>query len=112
MLPPANRLRKETEIKRALASPIRRKSGLLACKTAANNLAAGRFCFIVSKKVSNKAVVRNKLKRRLRAATAGLLDRIKPGFDCVLIAFPGLETKDYSEIAATLQKVLAMAGII
>jgi ribonuclease P protein component len=112
MLPPANRLRKEKEIKRALASRNARKNGPLACKTAANDLAAARFCFVVSKRISNKAAVRNKLKRRLRAAVAALLDQARPGVDCVLIAHSGLEAKTYAEIALIVKKVLMMAGIL
>jgi ribonuclease P protein component len=112
MLPPANRLRKEKEIKRALASRNGRKSGQLMCKTAENGLNTARFCFIVSKRVSNKAVVRNKLKRRLRAAVGVVLARVRAGVDCVMIAYPGLETKEYQELAMLVEKLLKLSGII
>jgi ribonuclease P protein component len=112
MLPPANRLRKEKEVKRVLASKKSCKSGLLICKTALNGLATARFCFVVSKRISNKAVVRNKLKRRLRQAVTELMPRAKQGSDCVLIACPGLETKTFGELRAAVAKALVCLGII
>ncbi len=112
MLPPVHRLKKEKEIKRSLSGKQGAKSGMLACRAAANNLALPRFCFVVSKRVSGKAVVRNKVKRRLRASVAALLPRINPGFDCVVIAFSGLETKSYAKIAEQMEEVLAKAGIL
>ncbi|UMX48460.1 MAG: ribonuclease P protein component [Candidatus Nealsonbacteria bacterium DGGOD1a] len=112
MLPPANRLRKEKEIKRALASPKSRRFGLLVCKTAANDSAVARFCFVVSKRVSKNATARNKLKRRLRAAAAAILKNVLPGFDCVIIANPGANKKEYRELAAGVEKLLAMSGVL
>jgi len=111
MLPPANRLRKEKEIKRALASRNGCKIGLLACKTAKNGLITARFCFIVSKQISNKAVIRNKLKRRLREAVAASFLCINSGFDCVLIAYPGLEKKEYKELATIVKNILGKQGV-
>jgi ribonuclease P protein component len=112
MLPPANRLRKEKEIKRVLASKRSCKNGLLICKTAPNGLEASRFCFVVSKKISNKAVVRNRLKRRLREAVAEIMPKANPGIDCVLLSLSGLENKEYCEVAAIVQKVLAGSGVV
>ncbi len=112
MLPFANRLKKEKQIARARAGRRRGDRGLLVCRAAANDLGVARFCFVVSKKVSKKAVVRNKVKRRLRAAVAGLMDRILPGFDCVLAARPGLEIKTWQEINMLAESVLISAGLM
>jgi ribonuclease P protein component len=112
MLPPANRLKKEKEIKRARTGKMIGESGLLACRAAANDLPVARFCFIVSKKISPKAVVRNKVKRRLRAAIAAAMPRIASGFDCVLIARFGLAAKNYQEICDCVNLVLARTGLI
>ena len=111
MLPPANRLRKEKEIKRVLAGKKSCKSGLLICKTAPNGLEAARFCFVVSKRISNKAVVRNKLKRRLRRIVAGLLPRVRVS-DYVFVACPGLELKEFNGLRDNVGKVLIDLGVI
>jgi len=112
MLPLANRLRKKKDIDRVFANKRSSKIGPLVCKTALNDLDAGRFCFIVSKRISNKAVVRNKLKRRLREAVAGLLPQVKKNCDCLLIACPGLELKEFNELVPIVKKILFFAGII
>jgi ribonuclease P protein component len=112
MLPPANRLRKEKEIKRVLASKKSYKDGLLICKTAPNGFNTARFCFVVSKRISNKAVVRNKLKRRLRHAVIGLLPRVKQNVDCVLISCPGLQLKTFGELRCIIEKVLLFSGVV
>jgi len=106
MLPPANRLRKEKEIKRVLAGRIGYKGGMLVCKTALNGLNTARFCFIVSKRISNKAVIRNRLKRQMREIVRSILPDIAIGFDYVLIACPGLEKKDYNGLLLAVKKGL------
>ncbi|MCU0653271.1 MAG: ribonuclease P protein component [Candidatus Pacebacteria bacterium] len=112
MLPPANRLRKEKDIKRVLSQRTGFRSGLLICKTADNGLDTARFCFMVSKRISNKAVVRNRLKRRLREAVAENLFRVRGGKDCILIASPGLEKKVFSDLSVLVGKVLTGSRII
>ena len=110
MLPPANRLRKEKEIKRVLASRKSCKNGLLICKTALNGLDAARFCFVVSKRISNKAVIRNRLKRHLREAVAAFLPLVRSGTDYVLIACPKLQDCDFRELLVTMEKLLSVSG--
>jgi ribonuclease P protein component len=112
MLPLANRLRKKKDIERVLAGRKSSKSGLLVCKTALSDINVARFCFVVSKRVSNKAVVRNRLKRRMRDAVAALLPQIKKNCDYVLIAYPGLETGEYGELALAVKRVLVFAGAL
>jgi len=84
----------------------------LVCKTAKNGLKTVRFCFIVSKRISNKAVIRNKLKRQLREAVMAQLARANPGADCVLIAYSGLETKKYGDLAMAVEKLLNKSGVL
>lgn len=65
-----------------------------------------RFGYTVSKKVGG-AVVRNRVRRRLRALVASLApERLRPGFDYVLIARPGAELRSYQDLAADLGQAL------
>jgi len=67
---------------------------------------AARFGFTVSKKIGS-AVVRNRVRRRLRALVAALdPSRVREGFDYVLIARPGAEQRSYRELAADLDQAL------
>lgn len=65
-----------------------------------------RIGYTVSKKVGG-AVVRNRVRRRLRALVASLApERLRPGFDYVLIARPGAELRSYQDLAADLGQAL------
>ncbi len=65
-----------------------------------------RFGFTVTKRLG-KAVVRNRIKRRLRAAVRDVqMHHAKPGFDYVIVArSPALETA-YATLVVDLEKAL------
>jgi ribonuclease P protein component len=65
-----------------------------------------RFGFTVSKKVGG-AVVRNRVRRRLRALVAALdPGHVRQDFDYVLIARPGAVERGYRELEADLGQAL------
>lgn len=65
-----------------------------------------RVGFTASRKVGN-AVVRNRAKRRLRAAAAEVLARDgRPGTDYVLIARAGTGQRPYAELVGDLEAAL------
>ncbi|WP_374946017.1 ribonuclease P protein component [Agreia sp.] len=70
-----------------------------------------RFGFIVAKSVG-VAVVRNRVRRRLKAASYTMLDQVKPGIDVVVRALPGAASQPYGvlcqELAASLRKGSAL----
>lgn len=76
------------------------KSGFLAVKALKNNLPQSRFGFVVGKRVSKKATIRNKIKRRLRASIRG--EETKKPADFIIIALPGAEKADFSIIRKTV----------
>ena len=68
-----------------------------------------RVGFTASRKVGN-AVVRNRSRRRLRAAVTDVLSaRAEAGFDYVLIARAGTAERTYYELLADLGKALDRA---
>lgn len=70
------------------------------------NGAAVRVGFTASRKVGN-AVVRNRAKRRLRAAAAEILARNGgPGMDYVLIARTGTRERRYEDLLTDLASAL------
>lgn len=111
MLAKENRLKKKKDVENVWKKGKSFRTGLLSLKTLKNNQTAGRFAFAVGTKVSKKAVVRNKLKRRLREITRRRLSHIKPGIDVMLIALPGLENKDFQQTEETTNKLFKKAGI-
>lgn len=74
-----------------------------------NELEISRYGITVSRHVG-KAVVRNKIKRRLRE----ILRKIKllPGFDIVIIARASAAEATYSEMKKTTEDLLLRAGLL
>lgn len=67
---------------------------------------AVRVGFTVSRKVGN-AVIRNRVKRRLRALSHELLPELaQPGTDLVLIARPGAGERGFGELRTDLGAAL------
>lgn len=106
MLPKQNRLKKKTDFNRVFEKGKGVKVDSLLLKFVKNGLETSRFGFVAGLKISKKAVLRNKLKRRLRAAVRKKIPEIRPGFDGVWVALKGLETKNSKEIEAAVQEIL------
>lgn len=112
MLPQINRLKKNSEIKNVFKKGRGFKEGFLFLKIIKNNLERIRFGFIISQKVSKKATIRNKIKRRLSEIVRARFKKMKPGIDALLIAVPGLETKDFWEIETMINNLFKKGGLI
>ncbi len=81
-------------------------------KVASNNLDISRFGFIVGLKVSKKAVRRNRVKRRIREIIRLRLDKIKKGFDVVIMTKPEIVDKNYKEIERVMNNILMKSKLI
>lgn len=88
------------------------KEGFLFLKHTSNRSKESRCGIVVSQKVSKKATVRNKIKRRIRAVISQKLQEIKKGRDFVLVALPGLETEGFGEIEETINKLIKKANLL
>lgn len=87
------------------------KEDFLSLKMVKNNLTEKRFGFIVSGKISKRATLRNKIKRRLRELVRRRAEKIKEGVDVVLIALPGLEKKVFWQVEEILDNLLKKARV-
>ncbi|MCA0438252.1 MAG: ribonuclease P protein component [Actinobacteria bacterium] len=108
MLPARHRLRTPSDFAAAVRS--RRSGGpRLVVHAQRTQTRAGlppRVGFVVSKAVGG-AVVRNRVKRRLRALMAARLMTLPRGCDVVLRANPGSAHATYAELSADLERQLA-----
>jgi ribonuclease P protein component len=68
-----------------------------------------RFGFIVSKSVGN-AVMRNLVRRRLKAASYAVLPQVAPGTDIVVRALPGAAQASWANLRQELDAALGQAG--
>jgi ribonuclease P protein component len=82
---------------------------LLAVRVLPNDLPHGRYGFAVGKRVGT-AVVRNKVKRRLREAVRALAPA--GGWDVVVIARPEAAGADYAALRAALASLLRRAQLL
>lgn len=74
-----------------------------------NGLDRSRFGFITSKRIGN-AVVRNKVKRRLREAVRR--SRVRAGWDAVFIARTGVEKVGYRELQQAANSLLRRSQLV
>jgi ribonuclease P protein component len=66
----------------------------------------------ISQKVSKRAVVRNRIKRQIRAAWHQFLPWLSPGWDVVIVVKPTADQCNYSEILQELEKLLVEAEVL
>lgn len=112
MLPKLNRIKKKKDFENIFAKSRVFRNKLLTLRVAKNNLGKSRFGFVVSKKVSQKAVVRNKIRRRLSDVIYKNIEKIKAGADSVFIAVPGIEKNNFSEVKEAAENILNKAGLL
>jgi len=93
-----NRLRKTKEIENAFKIGRSFYNNILGFKVIKNDLEESRFCIIISSKVSKKAVVRNKIKRRIRYIINSDLTKIKKSFDIIVIVNKNIIDLDFSDL--------------
>jgi len=98
MLAQQYRLQKDRDFKLVFEHGKTVSSKFLFFKFKKNDLPISRFGFIIGKKISKKATIRNKIKRRLREIIRKNINNIKPGFDIVVGAKTEVLEKTYQEI--------------
>lgn len=101
---PYERLRKSRDFQACFRRGTVRKNHLLvlhALKTGRTT----RVGFSVSRKLG-KAVVRNRVKRRLREAVRSLSHQVPPGYDLVFSARVRARDSEYEELRAAVANVL------
>jgi len=112
MLLKVNRLTRKNDFGAVFKKGKGFKEGFLILRFVSNKIKNCRFGIIVSRKISKRATVRNKIKRRIRGIIKPKIPKIKTGADIVFFALPGLETKDFWEIEETINKLLKKAKLI
>lgn len=112
MLPLKNRLKKKKDFENAFAEGKTAKGKYFFLKTLKTESEDSKIGFIVSKKVSKKAVERNRVKRLFREAVRLELARIKPGYSLVFIVLNSAKEKDLTEIKQEIVFILGKYGLL
>jgi ribonuclease P protein component len=66
----------------------------------------------ISQKVSKRAVIRNRIKRQIRAAMRQLLPQLSSGWQLVIVVRPEATQCDYEQILRELKQLLADAEVL
>jgi len=111
-----NRLRERNAFRRAVRSGRRAGSPALVAHLVTGGVPGDeaaahepvRVGFVVSRAVGN-AVVRNRVRRRLRHLVGPLLNSLPPGSELVIRALPASAAMDSAELGAELARCLERA---
>lgn len=87
-------------------NPVVYNTAYFTLKIAKNDTKNNRFGFIVTKKVDKRAVVRNKVKRKVRLCFEGLKLDIKPGYDMLCFIKAPATDSTFELLRDTIIKLL------
>ena len=83
----------------------------LGIKILRNNLKNNRYGIVVSLKIDKRAVVRNKIRRRIREIIRLNEKNFKQGFDVMILTRESIKDLKYKEIEVKLFSLFKKAGL-
>ena len=99
-----NRIKKYSEFQKVIEAADVKKTGFFVSYRLANELGYSRFGISVPKKTGN-AVVRNRVKRQIRAAI-GLSTNFEESVDIVIIVRRSYNGDDFTLVKSEIQELL------
>lgn len=112
MLDRSHRLRRASDIAYVYRRGVYGGSqGALSIKAARSGRSETRAVVVVAKKISKRAVVRNRIRRRLIELLRTEWATVQPGYDIVVSAHADLSNLSAAELAAHLARALTRAGV-
>ncbi len=81
------------------------------CIVALNHCPKTYVGFSVSKKIGN-AVIRNRVKRRMREAVTPIIPEMKKGYNIILIAKAAILDSSFQELQESMRKILEKVGLV
>lgn len=84
---------------------------LLVVRSVRNGLERTRFAFSTGHRLGG-AVVRNRVRRRLRAIVRGFGSRLVLGWDVLVVARPASVAATYQQLAAVLERLMRRSGVL
>jgi ribonuclease P protein component len=104
------RLRDQTDFQRLRAEGRKRQHSALTLSFTPNHLPHNRYGFILGKRLG-KAVIRNRLRRRLQACLRSLHVSLLQGYDVVFIPRQACLKLDYQELCGVVSGLVRQAGL-
>jgi ribonuclease P protein component len=107
-----NTLRRQADFDRVYATGRRHRHALLTVVITPGGDLVLRTAYVVGRRVSRRAVERNRVRRRLREAFRALLPSVRGRHDIVMIAHRSALGASYGDLHAALQRLLRSAGVV
>ena len=104
------RLRLNTDFQRVRQKGNSWANHLMVLCVLPNDLEHSRFGFAASKRIG-KAVIRNRVRRRMREAVRLRFGAIEEGWDMVFIARSAIADSDYAMLSSAVENVLTRANL-
>ncbi|HEY9859084.1 MAG TPA: ribonuclease P protein component [Candidatus Obscuribacterales bacterium] len=121
-LPQLNRLKRRQDFSAVYQGGIRRSTAHLTLRalnkqghfnhSSHSQVLPTQIGISVSQKVSKRAVVRNRIKRQIRAALRQFLPKLSLGWQLVVVVRPAAIQCDYHQILRELEQLLADAEVL
>ena len=110
MLSRSNRLKKSSDFRKVFSRGKKASEGLIVLRWMPNCIGKSRFGFIISKKVSKKSVIRNKIRRKLQVSAKNLSPLLKKEIDAVIIVGAGVMVKE--NFSQLLKKIFVKTRLL
>jgi len=88
-----------------------RSTGLITARFLRTDLETTRFGLATGRRIGG-AVVRNRVRRRLREALRVLHSSFRPGWDVLIIARPAIVGADHAALVGALRRTLERGGVL
>lgn len=112
MLVKEKRLRNARDIARVYSKGSYASIGTMSLKCLRTQLPSSRVVVVVGKKVSKKATVRNRLRRRIIPIIAAQWQTVRSGYDIVITVHEELDGVKPSTLESNLKHLFKKANII
>lgn len=109
--PPLVMLSRPRDFASIQRSGTARSHPLLLARLLRTDLPTTRFGFATGRTLGG-AVVRNRVRRRLRETIRSMSPSLRPGWDVLIVARPGLVLADRAALIAALERVLVRDGVL
>ncbi len=90
---------------------VTRSTNLMTARFLRTDLDTTRFGLATGRRIGS-AVVRNRARRRLRAALRTLQASFQPGWDVLIIARPAIVEADQGALVGALRRTLERGGVL
>ncbi|MDP2640978.1 MAG: ribonuclease P protein component [Candidatus Yanofskybacteria bacterium] len=113
MLPKAHRLTKTKDVQGVARYGKGFRAGGIQLKALPQGgEKESRIAVVVSKKVSKKAVKRNRVRRLIQEAFWQTLPNLLPGYDLLVIVLPGMKAENLADVSPTVLALLKQAELL